>query len=240
MKKTIIFAALALLAQACVTYTDKGMDESPQRQSVEFLHNAVIQSVYVTIETADFFDRYQKIREDRDAAIALAKEYYGEKFNDSHLVYESFFGRQGGKILLTSVPGQYIMEPGSPYTYEDDTKYHVEVLEDRRYRITTEKPGTKSLPPIFTEFAVGLECIATVNPDYTVVVEKFDMDYSEEARLQITKATVRSTQDPVKYRLGENAWEMVPFSGTLDFTISGELVNDSFSVKYNNNDYQIL
>ncbi len=238
----MILAALALLSQSCLIYTDKEELESPQLESAQLMHNNVIMPVYMAIEMADFFDRYQAVREDRDAAIALGREYYGDGLYEEQLVYESYYG-DGGRILLTDVPGRYIVIPRSRYTDDGDVKYYVEALGDRRYHITTKEPRTRLyIPPVqIADSEVELDCTAAVGPDGLTVIEEMDIKYEELAGKQTTTAEITSTPSSVKLQLcNKGLGNYMPFAGILKFSISGGLVNDEFSVQYSERQFNIL
>ncbi len=239
MKKIIILAAIALMSQACISSPDKDKDENPRRESVEYLNYEALSKAAWSAGLADFFDRYQDIRQDRDAALALGREYFGAAFHPQHLVYERYYAGIFGEIYLTETPGQYRIT----YSTEGpgNIVFNVETLEDRRYRITSKTIYTKDPGPQWTPFEIVLECTATITPEGIAVIENLDLGYREIAADKTTTARITSTPASAKFRLFlEHAWDRMPFEGTLDYQIGGDLINDKFSVRYSGDKYDIL
>ncbi len=240
MKRIIILGALALLMQSCVVSTTKTDGETPQFQSVRYLNDAVLEQTLWSITLADFFDNYQKIKEDRDAAIALGKEYFGDRFMPEWLVYENYESGTMGKIHLTDVPGLYKIV-NLPRMGSGMIELYVEVSEGRKYHVTTKMPRTKETGPMWMGFKSEIECTATVTPEGIGIIENLDIEYIEENNKKITEARITSTSDPAKFRIfNENVWNFTPFAGTLDYEIGGDVINDEFSVKYSESKFDIL
>ncbi len=236
----MIFLALALLTQSCVMYTDRDEEENAKLESLAVLHEIPLNSVLQTVKVADFFDNYQKIREDRDAALSLGKEYYGGGLYEDYLFYERYHGGSAGRIDLTDEEGRYIVTPSFPNN-KPEVRYYVEVEDGRRYRITTAPP-TKDLPPFyFSDFSVTLDCIASVSEDGTIIIKYLDMSFIEVNGTQEVEATIRSTSDPVESSIKYDAEHiMIPTSGVLDYEITGFISSDKFSVSYYQGKFGIL
>ncbi len=233
---------MALLAQSCIIYSDKDEPEKPRFETARLMHYNVLLPVYKSIELVDFFDRYQAVREDRDAAVALGREYYGDYLNEEHLVYENYLSNIGS-IHITDVPGKYIIQTQSEYYGDNDEVFYVEVLGDRRYHIATTVPETKLyIPPVFiADSEIKLDCTATVGQDNVAVIETMYIKYEEKAGEGITTAEITSTDSPVKIQFcSRETGADKPYSGVLEFKLSGELVNDEFSVKYSDREFKVL
>ncbi len=231
---------LALLTQSCVMYTDRDDDENPKEEVLEVMHKGLLNSVLHTVKLADFFDSYQEIKKDRDAAIVLGLKYYGDEFNEEELVYEGYQGYARGKIRTTPVEGQYEVTPVLHNGY-NGVKYYVEVVGDRCYRIRTE-PETKFDPVVYeTKTEMALDCSASVTDGDEIVVTDLAMTYSETVRKGSIEVKVLSTSDSVKANMseGESVWKM-PISGTLDYEVKSNMFNDEFSVRYSAGKYDVL
>ena len=114
MKKSlyIVAAVFMLLVQGCVMYSDKDEIENAQVDVSDLMYFNYVSPVISMAELADFFDRYQDIRTDRDQAEALARSYFGEYFNPENLFYEEFSVHPyWGKIAVTETDGQYLVYP---------------------------------------------------------------------------------------------------------------------------------
>ncbi len=233
-------AALALAVQSCVMFNDKAFEEDPQYESVEYLHDEVLYFVFGAVELADFFDRYQDIREDREAAVALGEEYFGSHFNQKHLVFEEYSGGYPwGFINLTSTPGFYIIRTLLPYSYYQSGDFHVEVTGDREYRIRTVK--TKEVGPQSPDFTIDLDCSASVASNGDITVGHLDLKYEEEVGKTRTKAHIMSSSSPVKLKMSRKGnISRIPFAGKLDYDIEGETFSDKFTVEYSEDKFTIL
>ncbi len=236
MKKLLISLVIASLAWSCTWYSDKDMNENPQRATVEYMQNK-LNSVFRTIEIADFFDRYQKIREDRDASIVLGEWYFGGAFRQEDLVYEGYNGGLWGRIAPTSDPGMYIV---NPYNYEQDVIYHVEITADRKFLISTT-PETKDIGPWINDFTMELECTASLSGN-DMIIEAMDLTYVEDSGKMKTKVLIKSTDDPARMHLcKKGSREDMPFAGTLSYDVENEMIDDEFSVRYSETKkYEIL
>ncbi len=240
MKKHIILAALALTVQSCVMFNDKDFEEDPQYESVDYLHDEVLSHVFSSIELADFFDRYQDIREDRKASEALGKEYFGGHFNPKHLVFEEYSGGYPwGSINQAAAPGSYIIRSLLAYSYYQGGDFHVEVTGDREYRIRTVE--TKDVGVFSPEFSIILDCSASVEDNGEITVGHLDLKYEEEVGKTRTKSHITSSTSPVKLKMcREGKRSEIPFAGTLDYDIEGETFSSRFTVEYSGEKFIIL
>ncbi len=243
MKRIIILAALAILSQACVIHTDKDEQEDPRQQSFQHMQYNLLRPIYMALELSDFFDRYQDIRKDREASVALGKEYYGDRFYEDLLLYENYSGGECGTIFLTDVPGHYTVFPNTVFTNDEELKYNVEALGNRKYRISANTTKTRFAPPPIqtAESSVTIECTAEIGDDNVAVIGRLEIEYEELSGDQVTRAKISSGSDFLKIRfcLGEPQ-HYLPYSGSLDIKLSGKLTNDEFSVRYTENQYNIL
>ncbi len=240
MKKIMILATLALLSQSCITYTDKDEDENPQLQSAIFIHSHILRDVAAAIELADFFDRYQAVREDRDAATSLGMEYFGDRFILNNLVYERYDGYRGS-ILVTDVSGEYVMDMNSFPINDSGLRLHAEALGDRQYHITTEHPDTRGVPPHYQAVGLEMDITASVAQNGTATIGNLNIIYRELSAGKSTTVNVTSTPDPAQFRLCTSLQPTyLPYSGILDYKIGGDMINDEFSVKYNEETFDIL
>ncbi len=239
MKKIIILAVLALLSQSCHKYSTEKPFENPQISSVKYLHSNALSHVLKAVNLTDFFDRYQELRQDRDAAIALAKEYFGDRFQEDNLTYEKFHSWMGS-IFSTTTPGLYKIVY---YDHSEDGEQtlYAEVMEDNRIRITSKVPRTKDVGPTWIPYEIDVECTAAVTPENIAVIENLDLKYEEKAEGNVTTARITSTPEPVEIRL-RTVYDraFLPIAGILDFTIGGTFINDEFSVKYSEDKYSLL
>ncbi len=236
MKKIIILAVLALLLQSCDKYSTQRSDEDPQVSSVEYLQSYALSGVFGVIKLADFFDNYQKIREDRDAAIALGKEYFGERFYEDKLTFEKFESGLG-TIRATTTPGLYKV---TYYDANGERTLYAQVLEDRQMQITSKVPRTKDVGPTWVPFELEVECIATVTPENIAVIENLDLNYREESAGKVTTARITSTPDPAEVHIRQEYRPFYPFSGILDYKIGGDVINDEFSVRFSEDKFDII
>ncbi len=239
MKKLIIFISMVALAQSCIFYSDRDLEEDPRQTAYEYLKREALGDLFRAVEIADFFDRYQAIKEDRDASTALGRLYFGSYLNESDLVYEGYEGGFWGTITPTGIPGSYQVIP----MYADPTviSYNIEVTPERKF-IIRSKPSSKALPPSFwvNYYGMELECTASISEGY-IIIENLDMNYIETTGKMDTKAHITSTADPAMMHLcREGSFENEPFAGILNYKIENDIFQDEFSVKFHNGKYEIL
>ncbi len=241
MKKLIIFSALALLMQSCIMYTDKDDKENPQKEVLAILHERALNSVLQTIKLADFFDSYQAVRQDRDAALLLGYEYYGDNLLENLLVYENYQGGMNGYIETTPEAGEYIVTPYLIHN-SSEIQYRVKVEGDRKYRITAGSPETKDLPYFYnTDVKIVLDCSAYISPEGEMIIESLDMRYIEKNGKQETTAHIRSASETVKAPMADEEYGFkLPTSGVLDYQTESNMFKDNFSVRYTDYKYEIL
>ncbi len=245
MRKLIIFSALALLMPSCIIYTDKDDKENPQEETLAILHDGAVNSVIQSIKISDFFDRYQDIREDRDAALKLGYEYYGDRLNEEFLFYERYSGGFSGNIEAAAVEGQYTVTPLLRDLYYSDIKYHVEAAEGRRYNITTRPPETKAVSPDVyvrdTELTIELDCSAYVSEEDGIVIEKLEMRHIERIGKQTVTVHISLGSETVRAKLAEEStYTKIPSSGVLNYEIESNMFNDQYSVRYTDGNHEIL
>ncbi len=230
---------MVALAQSCVFYSDKDLDEDPRQAAYEYLKKDVLGDLFRAIEVADFFDRYQAIREDRNASTALGRLYFGEYFNENNLVYEGYEGGFWGTITPTDIPGTYKVIP--MYADPTVTSYNIEVTPERRF-IISSNPESKALPPSYwvSDYGLDMECTASIS-ERNIVIEALDLKYTETTGKMDTKAHITSTAEPaMMYLCREGSFENEPYAGVLNYEIENDIFKDEFSVRFHNGKYEIL
>ena len=130
----------AVLLSGCVMYSDKDEVENPQLDVTDLMYFNYVEPVFRITELADFFDRYQAVRDDREQSESLGAECFGEYFMPGNLYYEEFsVYPMWGKIFLTDSPGEYVCIPASSRQWNNIyTEYSVKALGDRRYSISCD------------------------------------------------------------------------------------------------------
>ncbi len=242
MKKTIIFlAALGLMMQSCVVSTDKDNDKDARIESVKLLQEKMMTPLFYSIELADFFDRFQDIRTDKEKVLLLGYEYFGDSFMPSTLLYEEFNMGNWGKIMTTDAPDIYLLYPMFySYQYYD---IKVEALGGRRYHIVAAAPDTKfSFEYYEPEMKVEIDAYVDCSVDGVLVIEEMSLKYTEYLRDGFSTAVITTVSSAVKVELDtEDYWaDMIPYEGELNYKLSGSLFDDEFTVSYSEGGYRVL
>ncbi len=228
-----------MLMQSCVVSSEYNEDSNPRRESLEFLHHKVLNPALLSFELADFFDRYQEVRDDRGQALLLAEKYFGNGMMPEGMMYEECHMGAWGSIYLTETPGVYRLEPrfnNLPY----DT-YYVEALGNRRYHVAS--PQTKLYIDYYeTDMNVVMDVYFSCSSDDVLVVEEMKIIYTEgPGREEVSTAEITSAASPVKCDMNElDGSYYMPHEGELDYKLKGTMFEDRFSVRYSNGNSIIL
>ena len=98
----------AVLLSGCVMYSDKDEVENPQLDVTDLMYFNYVEPVFRITELADFFDRYQAVRDDREQSESLGTECFGEYFMPGNLYYElniqSRLWETGGTVYPATPP----------------------------------------------------------------------------------------------------------------------------------------
>lgn len=240
--KRLLYIILALLSvgafSGCVMYSDKDEAENPQLDVNDLIYLDCIEPVFRVAELADFFDRYQSIREDRVQAEALGEEYFGDSFDPSELFYEEFTVRSyWGKICRTANAGEYIVYPAGNRWNDMYTDYHVKALGDRSYRIvcdSSDDEGSTYWKSVATEATVRYDADNIMHVGNLNTVYREDIE-GESVIVEVTSADGSLTMPLCR----EGEFSTYPRSGALQFSISGD-VSDVFSVRFHDDVFEII
>ncbi len=229
MKKFLLFIALALSINSCEIYTST-RDSNPREDTHKYLRPAVFSPLFSTIKITDFFDRYQDIRDDEEAVSALMNEYYTDLIGDEKLTPENF-----------SIRNVMIHRPEQPDTYivnyadgAGDLTYYVTKKGDRSYEINTIAPMTKFSYNFYRAmYTIEGECTASVDDEGNIIIDYLDMTYTEAKDEPAATVHITSTDDPVMIHMSKAAeYNVYPFSGVLNYDITGKNYSDSFRAEY--------
>ncbi len=237
----ILLAALGILFQSCVTYTDKDKPENAKVESVELLHGKVLIPTFCVIELADFFDRYQEIKEDRAQTLLLGYECFGDRFGPGSLLYEEFTLHPWGKVRITDNPAIYIVEPEfSGYSY-DFNKFYVEDLGERKYHVFSSDPETRLYHDyVEPDMKVRIDAYVDCGVEDVIVIESLVLNYEEMGRECMSTAEITTGASAVKVNTGtDNFSDMIPYEGTLNYKLEGTLFKDEFSIRYHKESFTL-
>lgn len=229
--RTILYMVAALsvlLLSGCVMYSDKDEIEEPRLDVSDLLYAGYVEPMFRAVELADFFDRYQDIREDREQAVALGTSYFGESFDAGALFYENFSAYPDwGDISRGEADGEYLCS--APYSKGLLTgitlEYRVKDLGDRCYAVSCDagdaSGGLMKTVEALAEFRIG--------EDGTVRAEHLQIDYSEDSDVDKVVAVVSGDGAVAFHLCSGGQISFYPFAGALHFDISGT-VTDSFDM----------
>ena len=241
MRKIIYAAAAfsAVLLTGCVMYSDEDEVENPRLDVTDMIYFNYVEPVFRIAELADFFDRYQEIREDREQAEDLARSYFGEHFISEDLYYEEFsVYPMWGKILLPASGGEgYVCIPASTRQWDNlYTEYSVKVLGDRCYEITCD---TSDDPDKLWK-SLSVHAVVDCNSPDAARVETLEVIYGENVDNDKVTAVVTSAGDGLSVPMCKDGnVSQYPVTGVLHFEITGT-VTDSFDVDYGSSDFEIV
>lgn len=228
----------AVLLSGCVMYSDKDEVENPQLDVTDLMYFNYVEPVFRIAELADFFDRYQAIREDRKQAEDLARSYFGEHFISEDLYYEEFsVYPMWGKIFLTDSPGEYVCIPASSRQWNNIyTEYSVKALGDRRYSISCDT----SDDPDKTWKSLSVDAVIDCSSGDAAKAMSLEIVYGEDTGGEKVAAVVTSEGGDLSIPLCRDGQiSQYPDGGILHFEISGA-VSDSFDVDYGRTDFEIV
>lgn len=238
MKKSlyIVAAVFMLLAQGCVMYSDKDEIENAQVDVSDLMYFNYVSPVISMAELADFFDRYQDIRTDRDQAEALARSYFGEYFNPQNLFYEEFAVHPyWGKIAVTETDGQYLVYP-SVVRGGIQTVYTVKALGGRCYELSCDATGSHD----DSWRSLVSESMIRCGDDGLIRVDAMHIVYKENSEGKEVTVEMDSSDGSMAARMCcDDIYDRYPVSGTLGFNISG-YVTDAFVISFHEYGYDIV
>ena len=240
--KRLLYIILAVLSgvafSGCVMYSDKDEAENPQLDVNDLIYLDCVEPVFRVAELADFFDRYQAVREDREASEALGLEYFGDSFDPSELFYEEFTARPyWGKVILSDNQGEYVVYPAGNRWNDMYTDYNVQVLGSRRYRIVCDSADDDSR--VYWK-SVATDATVYYDADDIMHVEILDIVYTEDIEGESVTVEVTSDDGSLAIPLcSRGEYNVYPGSGIMQFSISGD-VSDVFSVRYHDDVFEII
>ena len=194
-------------------YSDKDEAENPQLDVNDLIYLDCVEPVFRVAELTDFFDRYQSVREDREASEALGLEYFGDSFDPSELFYEEFTARPyWGKVILSDNQGEYVVYPAG--NADDDSRVYWK--------------------------SVATDATVYYDADDIMHVEILDIVYTEDIEGESVTVEVTSDDGSLAIPLcSRGEYSVYPGSGIMQFSISGD-VSDVFSVRYHDDVFEII
>ena len=194
MKRTAIYltalAIVPMMISSCRVYDSKEYMEEPAYLLAQAAYKNFVNPLLKSAELADFFARYQEIRSDREAALALADTYFPGGWGISELYYEMAAGYYGdiyleddGSFLVIPTWGMYYLSCSGVLSCDIyDIGFSVVPEGDRRYSISSV-----TIPDSYDYGASGSEAVisATVSCDDENIV-------LEECLIELPECTVTS------------------------------------------------
>ena len=240
MRKIIYATAVfsALLLSGCVMYSDKDEEENPQLDVSDMMYVRYVAPLFRTAELADFFDRYQAVRDDREQSEALGAGCFGEYFISGNLHYEEFSAYpMWGKISLTDTPGEYVCIPAGTGLWDDiDAEYSVKALGGRRYSISCDASDDTDKDWKSLSVDAVIDCSSAVFS----VTESLYVEYEEDIAEDKVTVVMTSPGSGLSVPLCSNGQvSLYPSDGVLHFEISGDVV-DSFDAGYRDGNPEIM
>lgn len=228
-----LLCAAAAFLQGCVMYSDKDEFEDPQLDAINIIYPSCVEPVLRMAELADFYDRYQSIREDRERAEALGTAYFGDAFDPMKLFYEEFtVNPSWGMICSEDTEGTYVAYPSQDFQ-DMDTEYHIIALGGRRYSISCETSGGGGWRSFRTEAEVY------VDDSDRLHISSLDIVYNEDVEGRNVSVEVKSAEDNLSLPLCKaGEYSYYPVSGMLMFTVTGT-VSDVFPVRFSEDSIEI-
>ena len=237
MKRTAIYltalAIVPMMISSCRVYDSKEYMEEPAYLLAQAAYKNFVNPLLKSAELADFFARYQEIRSDREAALALADTYFPGGWGISELYYEMAAGYYGdiyleddGSFLVIPTWGMYYLSCSGVLSCDIyDIGFSVVPEGDRRYSISSV-----TIPDSYDSGASGAEAVisATVSCDDENMI-------LEECLIELPECTVTSVGGaPVTRPAVYNAGDVfASSSGRLDYECSEESgVEDSFTLGF--------
>ena len=153
MKRTAIYlttlAIVPMMISSCRVYDSKEYMEEPAYLLAQAAYKNFVNPLLKSAELADFFARYQEIRSDREAALALADTYFPGGWGISELYYEMAAGYYGdiyleddGSFLVIPTWGMYYLSCSGVLSCDIyDIGFSVVPEGDRRYSNDRESYG---------------------------------------------------------------------------------------------------
>ena len=206
--KYILAAALLPFVWSCEIYNDRDELQEPAYMVVQPVYGAYVYEMFKAAELSYFFQQYQEIREDREAAVSFATEYFGMERNwDYCLFYEEAEISGIGRILLND-DGSFTVDPSITFY-----RFFPSV---GTFTVTSEAPGRFI---ISSDAADGLPAGSVVSSvlcdDGYVTLEDFSLSLDTgEFRLDV----VSVDGEPVKKLVAPDSIESYQaVSGSLSF-----------------------
>lgn len=105
---SILLATTLLNLSSCVMSSDKDYVQDPGFKLATIFYNIYLEPSFRAGEMTLFFDKYQDIRQDREASLSLMKQYFGDVY--PHLYFEEAHVGSHGTIYLTQTPHSYLFK----------------------------------------------------------------------------------------------------------------------------------
>lgn len=210
-----IGAAVCLSSVSCMVYSDKDISPAPDLTLSQESYYSVFPGLFRVVEMADFFSAYQLIRSDRDASLALWREYFG---NCSVSLYyeEASLGIPWGDIRVTGSEDTYLVSLETWGFFEND---YLVTVHDGSFTVSVCK-NDEVLYVAEMSVAEGV-----------VYVNSLNMVSDDGAGTEVAMKVV----EPVAVsRCQEGAYAVYPEAGAISYVVRGK-VNDEFVVRYDGN-----
>ena len=184
MKRVLKYLAMALLACglcSCEVYSDEDYVQEPGYIVAQRVYRVFVNEIFQAAELADFFQQYQSLRGDRDAAVRLAEEYfrinYAENW-DERLFYEMAEIPGYGYVYLNEDGTFNVSLYGTSYSSGfTGREYKVSSDAAGHFAITSETPEGQSSPEwsIQAEAACGQEAVVLENCNISCRTEEYSV-----------------------------------------------------------------
>ena len=139
---SLVLAGLG--AVSCEIYSDEESLVEPGYMVVQRTYRDYIYNIFNVAELSGFFQQYQSIRSDRDAAVKLAEDYFHQSaYWDGCLFFEQAEISGWGKIVLED-DGSFSVIVRTTYMYTPERTFSVIPNADGRFVVEYEAKDSDS------------------------------------------------------------------------------------------------
>lgn len=227
--KIFVFAAAVLLA-GCVQKYDCLYSGDPGLDASKIIFDKKIEPFFAGAYLLRFYKEYEPVRDDRDKALRLAEEYFGDQmFTDSDITYDQI------RIMML---GKLVAGNGGAFSFTDrfNIQYTVTQISDMVYRFTSPNGVLSAVMDISGEIYMNeLDASYVDNMDSDQPID-VKVTAFEEYPMHLDRFECSSAGLDGGYA---SAYYFGRYNGRLSYDIRGNDISDAFVIVYDNGSVQL-